>query len=163
VKPTLQIKTVSSQAELDKAFAIRIRVFVKEQRVPREIELDQDDRRAIHFLAVAAGRPVGTARVVMRRGSAKIGRMAVLKSSRRKGVGTMLLRRAIAAAKSLQARKIYLHAQVAVIQFYERLGFRCVGKIFDEAGIPHRKMTLKATGERKNAELITTYSNSERK
>lgn len=154
VKPTLRIRRVSSPGELKKALAIRLRVFVSEQGVPREIELDQDDRRAIHFLAVAAGRAVGTARVVVHRGKAKIGRMAVLKSSRRKGVGTKLLKRAIAAAKNLPARKIYLHAQVAVIGFYERLGFRAVGAVFDEAEIPHRKMILLARGTGKRQKQI---------
>ena len=122
------------------AFAIRLRVFVKEQGVPEDIELDRDDRRAIHFLAFISARAVGTARLVRRGHGAKIGRMAVLKSQRRKGVGRKLLKRAIAAATKLGAKKIYLHAQVPVIGFYEKLGFRCVGPVFDEAAIPHRKM-----------------------
>ena len=84
---TIYVRTVSSKKALAKAFAIRVRVFVKEQGVPHEIELDRDDERATHFLAVQSGKAVGTARVVMRRGSAKIGRMAVLKSYRRKGLG----------------------------------------------------------------------------
>lgn len=136
------IKRVSSQAELVQAFTIRIQVFVKEQRVPAEIELDSDDQRAIHFLAIKSGEAVGTARVVMKHGNAKIGRMAVLKTYRRKGIGAALLKRAIMAAKRLRAERIYLHAQVAVIDFYERLGFRAVGRVFDEAGIAHRKMVL---------------------
>jgi len=138
----LKIKRVSSQLELVQVFTIRIRVFVQEQRVPAEIELDTDDQRAVHFLAISSGRAVGTARVVMRHGEAKIGRMAVLKSYRRKGVGAALLKRTILAAKRLHARRIYLHAQVAVTGFYERMGFRAVGRVFDEAGIAHRKMNL---------------------
>ena len=141
-RSALKIKRVSSQLELVQVFTIRIRVFVREQRVPAEIELDTDDQRAIHFLAISSGRAVGTARVVMRHGDAKIGRMAVLKSYRRKGVGAALLRRAILAAKKLHARRIHLHAQVAVAGFYERMGFRAVGRVFDEAGIAHRKMIL---------------------
>jgi predicted GNAT family N-acyltransferase len=125
-----------------------MRVFVKEQRVPAEIELDRDDERASHFLATISGKAVGTARLVMRRGSAKIGRMAVVKSYRRKGVGKNLLRRAITAAIKQGAQRIYLHAQMPVIGFYESLGFRAVGPVFDEAGIPHRKMILKAIGNR---------------
>ena len=74
--------------------------------------------------------------------SAKIGRMAVLKSYRQKSVGTVLLKRAVAAAKRRNARRIYLNAQVPVIGFYERQGFRCIGPVFDEAGIAHRKMIL---------------------
>jgi predicted GNAT family N-acyltransferase len=142
VSSAVKIKRVFSQLELVQAFTIRIRVFVQEQKVPAEIELDRDDERAIHFLAIKSGKAVGTARVVMHRGTAKIGRMAVLKSYRRKGVGAQLLKHAVATAHRLRARKIYLYAQVAVIGFYERMGFRAVGAIFEEAGILHRKMIL---------------------
>jgi len=138
----VRVRKILSKEDLEHAFAIRMRVFVKEQGVPKEIELDRDDQRAVHFLATASGKAIGTARIVMRRGSAKIGRMAVLKSYRRKGVGRMLLKRAVVTAKKLGAQKIYLHAQVAVIGFYERLGFRSVEPVFDEAGIPHRRMVF---------------------
>jgi predicted GNAT family N-acyltransferase len=142
VKPRVRVKKVSSQKELKQAFRIRIRVFVREQGVPAEIELDHDDKRAVHFIACIEKRAVGTARLVMRGGNGKIGRMAVLKRSRRKKIGKKLLTRAIATAKKHGARKIYLHAQVAVIGFYESAGFRCAGPVFDEAGIAHRKMVL---------------------
>lgn len=156
-----------------KALAIRMRVFVTEQGVPREIELDRDDDRAIHFLAMVGRKAVGTARGVRQGGSAKIGRMAVLKSYRGRGIGRKLLQRALVTAKKSEvrnrthavkdhswrkrrragtgrkqgkkrsARTIYLHAQVPVIGFYEAMGFRCFGPIFNEAGIPHRKMVLR--------------------
>ncbi len=142
MKVALQIKRVCSAKDLEKAFTIRQRVFVREQGVPPKIELDRDDKRALHFLAIASGKTVGTARIVMRRSHAKIGRMAVLKSYRHKGVGTKLLRRAIVTARRQGAQKIYLHAQVPVIGFYEAMAFRCVGPIFKEAGIQHRKMVL---------------------
>jgi predicted GNAT family N-acyltransferase len=152
-KPIVAIKRVSSQAELVRAFAVRIRVFVREQQVPAEIELDNDDQRAIHFVAAVSGKVVGTARIVMKHDNAKIGRMAVLKSFRRKGVGAALLKRAILAAKRLHARRIYLHAQVAVIGFYQRMGFRTVGRVFDEAGIPHRRMLFGAELTTKGAKV----------
>jgi predicted GNAT family N-acyltransferase/gamma-glutamylcyclotransferase (GGCT)/AIG2-like uncharacterized protein YtfP len=148
---SIRVKRTSSGLDVQKAFAIRMRVFVKEQGVPAEIELDRDDKRAIHLLATASGKAVGTARVVVRSRGAKIGRMAVLKSWRRKGVGAKLLERAVATARRLGAQEIYLHAQVPVIGFYEKMGFRCVGRIFDEAGIPHRKMILQAMGSRQRA------------
>jgi predicted GNAT family N-acyltransferase len=154
-----RVKTISSKDELAMAFAIRMRVFVKEQGVPAEIELDRDDKRALHFLATAGGKAVGTARIVLHSRDAKIGRMAVLKSYRRKGVGNKLLRRAIAAARRLGAKTIYLHAQVAVIGFYDRLGFRAVGPVFDEAGIPHRKMILLARGMGQKAKAKTHKQN----
>ena len=140
---SIRITKISAKEDLAKAFAIRMRVFVKEQGVPSDIELDRDDQRAVHFLATASGKAIGTARIVMRRGSAKIGRMAVPKNYRRKGVGTKLLKRAVVTAKRLGTQKFYLHAQVAVIGFYQRLGFRCVGPVFDEADIPHRKMVFR--------------------
>jgi len=147
-RPRVTVKLVSNGTELARAYAIRIRVFVKEQGVPREIELDDDDHRAMHFIATVDARPVGTARVVSNRGAAKIGRMAVLKSYRHRGVGGRLLARAIAAARRIKARKIYLHAQVAVAGFYQRMNFYAVGPIFDEAGIAHRKMIWR--GEKNN-------------
>ena len=143
VKPRIIVKRISSEKELEQAFRIRIRVFVREQRVPADLELDEDDKQALHLLASLAGRVVGTARIVVHGRQAKIGRMAVLKSYRRKKVGKELLTRAITTAKKQGARKIYLHAQVAVIGFYESAGFRCAGPVFDEAGIAHRKMILK--------------------
>ena len=142
MKFTVRVKQISSPKDLERAFAIRTRVFVTEQGVPEEIEMDRDDKRALHFLAIEAGKAVGTARVVLRHGNAKIGRMAVLKTRRGRGIGTNLLKRAIGMAKKQGAQKIYLHAQVPVIGFYEATGFQCVGRIFSEAGIPHRKMIL---------------------
>jgi predicted GNAT family N-acyltransferase len=144
VKTIIEVKQISSNEAKAQAFAIRMRVFVREQHVPASIELDRDDARALHFLATSGGRAVGTARVVLHGDGAKIGRMAVLKTYRRKGIGRQLLKRAIAAARRRNARKIYLHAQVPVIGFYQTMGFRCVGSVFDEAGIPHRKMILQA-------------------
>ena len=147
MKAHVQIRRAASNRDLAKAFAIRMRVFVMEQGVPEKIELDSDDQRAIHFLAFVSRRAVGTARLVRQGSSVKVGRMAVLKSHRGKGVGRKLLQRAIAAAENLGAKGIYLHAQVAVIGFYEKLGFRCVGPVFDEAAIPHRKMIYRAWKE----------------
>ena len=140
----MRIKRAISKQARKRALAIRLRVFVKEQGVPREIELDSDDEHAVHLLALVAGRAVGTARIVMKRGTAKIGRMAVLKSYRGKGVGRTLLRRATKAAKEKGAKQVFLHAQVPVIGFYEKLGFRSTGRVFMEAGIAHRKMVLEA-------------------
>jgi predicted GNAT family N-acyltransferase len=138
----LHIRQARSAKDLQNAFSIRLRVFVKEQRVPRDIELDEDDSIAVHFLAFDGGKPIGTARVVIRRSGAKIGRMAMLKTYRQKGVGAKLLKRAILLARKRRAKRAFLNAQVPVIGFYQKMGFRGVGAVFDEAGIPHRKMIL---------------------
>jgi predicted GNAT family N-acyltransferase len=128
--------------ELERAYSIRVRVFVREQGVPREIELDEDDRLATHLVAERGGKIVGTARLVMKRGEAKIGRMAVLRSHRGKGVGKELLKSAVALAKRRGAKVIFLHAQVTVVPFYRKMGFHGVGGVFLEAGIPHLKMVV---------------------
>jgi len=145
----LKVRRVRTREELQRAFAIRLRVFVREQGVPRDVELDRDDARAVHFLATMGGRAVGTARVVMNDGKAKIGRMAVLKGCRRKGIGRVLVRRALAWAEKRGVASIYLNAQVPVVGFYEKMSFRAVGGTFREAGIPHQKMIL-TTGPRTN-------------
>jgi predicted GNAT family N-acyltransferase len=136
------VRKVVSQEGLKRARSIRLRVFVKEQNVPREIELDTDDQRATHFLAFIAGRAVGTARVVINGKQAKVGRMAVLKSFRKKGVGRELLEQSLKLAWKKGVKSLILHAQVPVVGFYEKRGFRCLGRTFMEAGIPHRKMIL---------------------
>ena len=138
----IRVAEVVSGKELKRAFSIRLRVFVREQGVPPEIELDKDDQRAEHLLARIRGRAVGTARLVVKNRRAKIGRMAVLKSYRGKGVGKALLKRAVESARKKKGKMIYLHAQIPVIGFYEKMGFHCVGRPFMEAGIPHRRMVF---------------------
>jgi len=138
----MRIQRIVSEKELQRALSIRVRVFVREQGVPEEIELDADDKKAIHLLVMVSGKPVGTARIVNKNGKAKIGRMAVVKSFRGKGVGKALLKRAIELCRRRRAKMIYLNAQVPVVGFYEKMGFRSVGRVFMEAGIPHRKMIL---------------------
>src|ERR1043166_10031592 len=109
---TLQVKQIFSDQAKRRAFAIRIRVFVREQGVPAEIELDDDDQHAIHFLATSGGRAVGTARLVMHGNNAKIGRMAVLKKNRLKGIGAALLNRSLAAATRREPGTIFFSGQV---------------------------------------------------
>ena len=143
----VHVKKVKSKTDLKKTFAIRLRVFVREQRVPREIELDYDDETATHLLAFVNGKAVGAARVVVKGRAAKVGRMAVLKSRRGRGIGGELLKRALKLAKMRGVNQIYLHAQVSVVGFYEKFGFQPRGRVFMEAGIPHRKMVFKRMAE----------------
>ena len=124
--------------------AIRIAVFVEEQNVPPELEPDEFDDSALHLLAVdaATGDALGTARVVDKgSGLAKIGRVAVLQSARGRGVGQTLMACALDHAARAGQTVAALDAQVHVIPFYERLGFVVEGPVFDDAGIPHRRMT----------------------
>lgn len=126
--------------------AIRMKVFVDEQGVPPELEPDEFDANALHLLAANAttGEAVGTARVVDKgNGVAKIGRVAVRQNARGRGVGQRLMDCALDHAARAGHTVAVLDAQVHVIAFYERLGFVAEGPIFDDAGIPHRRMTLR--------------------
>jgi ElaA protein len=123
---------------------IRFEVFVDEQKVPAELEPDEYDADALHLLATdpATGESVGTARVVEKPGGvAKIGRVAVRLPYRGRGVGDALMAAALEAARGRGLTLAMLDAQVPVIAFYERLGFTAEGPVFDDAGIPHRRMT----------------------
>jgi predicted GNAT family N-acyltransferase len=92
---------------------------------------------------------VGTGRIVFRPDSAKIGRMAVLQTWRRRGVGRALLNTLIRIAAERQASRLVLHAQVHAIPFYTAHGFQVVGEEFEEAGIPHRRMERRISLESK--------------
>lgn len=118
--------------------SVRKAVFVIEQGVPEEIEEDEDDPRSAHFLARdGAGEPVGTARLLP---EGRIGRVAVLREWRSRGVGRALMQAAMAAWGERGGGSLRLHAQSHSIPFYASLGFLAEGPEFDEAGIPHREM-----------------------
>ena len=116
---------------------IREAVFIAEQAVTPELEWDNDDADAVHFLAQEGDFPVGTARLLP---DGHIGRVAVLKDWRGMKVGDALMRAAIAEAERRGLKQQALSAQVHATAFYERLGFRVVSEEFLEAGIPHVDM-----------------------
>lgn len=117
--------------------AIRTEVFVKEQNVPEELEIDGFDEDSFHFLASLSDRTnVGTARLLK---NGQIGRMAVLEPYRNAGIGRQLLELAVNKACGL-GLKVFLHAQIQAVEFYLRNGFEAFGPEFDDAGISHRAM-----------------------
>jgi predicted GNAT family N-acyltransferase len=143
VSDTSRIKVIAieSPADLQRALAIRRRVFIEEQNVPEEIEMDADDERAFHALGIVDGNAVGCGRMLEHGdGEVKIGRMAVLPEFRKTGIGARILRFLIERARARGLRKAILHAQLTAEGFYLNQGFNPVGGVFDEAGIAHRKM-----------------------
>lgn len=125
------------------AFLVRQEVFIHEQGVPAELELDEYDPLAAHALAYLDGRCIGTGRLVdLGDGQAQIGRMAVLTQFRSTGIGKQILEKLVQLARSKGVKLIVLHSQVTAIPFYEKLGFEAQGPIYDEAGISHRNMIL---------------------
>ena len=120
---------------------IRHHVFVEEQRVPEEIEFDGLDDLCAQLVACIGDAIVGTARLRIVDGKAKAERVAVQRNLRRAGVGRALMQALEREARERAHDIVVLNAQVPVIPFYERLGYRAEGERFDEAGIPHRRMT----------------------
>jgi YbgC/YbaW family acyl-CoA thioester hydrolase len=121
---------------------IRTQVFVQEQRIPQELEWDDEDAAALHAVAYnRLGQPVATGRLLQPSpGVAKIGRMAVHQVLRGAGIGRQVLHALLEAARARGDREAILHAQCSAEAFYREAGFAARGPVFDEAGIPHIEM-----------------------
>jgi predicted GNAT family N-acyltransferase len=136
----VRIAPASWQDDRAREAMIEIRrvVFVVEQQVPIDIELDGCDPDCRHLLASDAdGTPIGTARMVE---SGHIGRIAVVAAWRKRGVGSRLVDAMIDLARTAGLGSVDLDSQTHAIGFYEKLGFRAQGDEFMEAGIPHQNM-----------------------
>jgi predicted GNAT family N-acyltransferase len=133
----LRIELMDWNAARAEASRIRLAVFVEEQRVPPEIEMDDKDAVCVHALAYAQGRAVGTGRLLP---DGHIGRMAVLKENRSLGVGSAILERLVEEARRRGMKEVVLSAQTHALGFYRRHGFMAAGEVFEEAGIPHQEM-----------------------
>ena len=123
----------------DRSRPIRQQVFMREQGVPQELEWDEFDPDSRHALAIDPnGDAIGTGRLLP---DGHIGRMAVLREWRSKGVGAALLRHLMELARSQGMHRLALNAQTHAAPFYARFGFASEGNEFIEAGIPHISMT----------------------
>jgi len=139
----LEILIKPWQEASQEAYLIREQVFIHEQGVPENMELDGFDPTSQHALAYEGKLCVGTGRLVhLDDHHAQIGRMAVLSTFRKRGIGKAILNHLIALAKEEGVLTLMLHSQVSAIPFYAKLGFIAQGSIYDEAGIPHRNMML---------------------
>jgi predicted GNAT family N-acyltransferase len=119
------------------ASAIRHQVFVEEQQVPVELELDEFDAVSLHALASDGGTALGTGRLLP---DGHIGRMAVRRDARGAGIGSMLLRALMQQAQQRGDPAVVLHAQLSALGFYQRHGYTAEGAVFMDAGIEHIAM-----------------------
>ncbi len=121
---------------------LRIEVFVDEQKVPLDLEIDPQDPEHLHAVAVDRfGRALATGRLMRGApGVARIGRMATAASMRSRGLGRTVLDALIESAAQRGDHEVRLHAQIAARGFYERAGFVEEGEPFDDAGIAHIEM-----------------------
>lgn len=116
-------------------------VFIEEQGVSVEDEVDGRDVAARHLLALWDGKPVGTARLLTEGATGKIGRVCVLPEARGRHVGQALIREAVQVFRATPGvTKVKLGAQTHALGFYAALGFQAVGEVYMDAGIPHRDM-----------------------
>ncbi len=123
------------------AFDIRDKVFVIEQEVDKSEEYDEFEDDSTHFLIYEDGKAIGTARWRKTKYGFKLERFAVLKDFRGSGKGLEILKAVINDLPETN-EPIYLHAQVQVVGFYQKVGFKKVGEQFEEANIQHYKMIL---------------------
>jgi len=133
------IRTTSFTANAELIFSVRKNVFIDEQGVPEDIEIDQLDPVCQHVLAWWNGVAVGTGRIAR---DGRIGRMAVVASCRGQGIGREILAGLVQLGRDMGVDRLYLSAQCQAIPFYEKAGFVVSGPVYEDAGIEHRLMTL---------------------
>ena len=151
--PRIEVERITTPEQMAAALDVRRRVFIEEQHVPEDEEIDEHDgdprdvSSALHVLATVDGVAIGTARLLLGcheddggPGYPHIGRVAVLAEHRRHRVGEALMRALHDVAEEQGAAGITLGAQLHAIPFYEYLGYTARGGVFLDAGIEHRWM-----------------------
>jgi predicted GNAT family N-acyltransferase len=136
----LNVEIAQSESQLEDVFSVRKTVFVQEQNVPLEEEIDEHENQSTHFILYDRGSPAGAGRFRLLDGIGKVERICVLKSLRGKGAGRDIMQAIEHYASGCSISKLKLNAQTYAIPFYEGLGYKVVSEEFMDAGIPHRTM-----------------------
>src|SRR6476620_3597029 len=136
----LEIKIANNEQQLKDAYKVRKAVFVDEQNVPMEEEIDHLESEATHFVLYQEGTPIGAGRLRLVDGYGKVERICVLKESRVSGAGKSLMEGIESFAKKQGIQQLKLNAQTHAIPFYSKLGYEIVSDEFYEAGILHQSM-----------------------
>ena len=134
------VQKVKTKKELDDAFGVRMVVFVNEQKVPVEEELDAFDKTAIHFIGYENEQPVAASRLRFEADYGKLERICVLQEYRGKHFGQELIKEMEMTISKNGYKKAKLHAQTHAESFYSHLGYETVSDTFMDAGIPHVAM-----------------------
>lgn len=137
-RPPVRVELLDWAAARALAAPIRFAVFVEEQQVPAESEIDERDPHCVHALARGDDdRVIGTGRLLP---DGHIGRMAVLPEARKLGVGSALLTALMDEARRRGHVRVVLSAQTHAVPFYRRHGYAVVGSEYMDCGIPHVDM-----------------------
>lgn len=136
----MEFRKVATEEELKDAFKIRTEVFVVEQKVPEEEEIDQYESESTHFVLYNSNQAIGAGRFRILDGTGKVERICVVKEARGTGAGKAIMLGIEEFARGLQVPSLKLNAQTHAIPFYEGLGYKVVSEVFLDAGIPHKTM-----------------------
>lgn len=137
----MNVKVVSNQVEFEDALKVRRDVFIEEQQVPEEEEIDQYEDVCTHVVVYDDhNKPVAAGRLRDYEGIGKIERICVLSSHRSHGLGKVVMDKIEAIAEEQGFKKLKLNAQTHAEGFYSKLGYETVSDIFMDAGIPHVTM-----------------------
>lgn len=132
---------ITKKRLFDICMDIRTQVFMEEQHVPANLELDGYDDEALHFLFFSEQKPVATARLRTTDKGLKLERLATLAQYRNKGYGKELMKFILEHIGNTNSiNNLYLHSQDYAVEFYRKLGFETFGETFTEAGIEHFTM-----------------------
>lgn len=138
---TRKIRGGVESADYQLCLKIRRMVFIEEQKVPEEIEIDEFEKFCDHFLTFDEGCPVSTGRLRVKEEFIKFERIATIKEVRGRGFGKALMLSMMKEARlSYPNLSAVMHSQLEASAFYKKLGWKQDGDIFSEAGIPHIRM-----------------------
>lgn len=138
MKNDLSIQIADWCRDKELLMQVRTQVFVKEQQVPIDLELDSEDAQCVHIKAETNfHKVIGTARLL---NDQSIGRMCVLKNYRNQSIGSAMLLFMIDLAQQKELTFVHLNAQLGAQEFYKKFGFKQDSEVFSEAGIDHIHM-----------------------
>lgn len=137
----VEVRVVEQKEDYENALSVRRVVFVEEQQVPIELEIDNYEEASTHFVAYDDEHlPVGAGRLRSKGDWAKVERICVLKDRRREHIGEAIMERLEEVARKEGFKRLSLNAQTHAQKFYEKLGYQVTSELFYEAGIPHVEM-----------------------
>ncbi|WP_066187143.1 MULTISPECIES: GNAT family N-acetyltransferase [Gracilibacillus] len=136
----MEIIEAKNEKVLADGYKVRFEVFVDEQQVPKDLEIDEWEEAATHFVGYRNNQPIAASRMRFVDQYAKMERICVVKAHRNQGLGKELLLFMEDVAKKQQYTKAKLNGQIQAVDFYQHLGYHIVSDEFLDAGIPHVTM-----------------------
>ncbi|RCW69764.1 GNAT family N-acetyltransferase [Saliterribacillus persicus] len=136
----MDIKIVEDKKQMDDAYHVRCTVFVEEQKVPQELEIDELEQESIHFIGYEGALPIAASRIRLVEDYGKLERVCVLKTHRGKQYGKQIIQFMEDYARERGYLKSKLNGQTHAEGFYQSLGYHTISEEFMDAGIPHVTM-----------------------